>query len=54
MLDVARALREVGDPNAVFCIVGTVLDKELKKELESFPGVRIALHPDQPYSRLAN
>ena len=53
VLDVARALREVGDPNAVFCIVGTVLDRELRKELEGFSGVRIALHPDQPYSRLA-
>ncbi|HWA91137.1 MAG TPA: tetratricopeptide repeat-containing glycosyltransferase family protein [Rhizomicrobium sp.] len=53
VLDVARALAQVGDPNAVFCIVGTVLDKELKKELESFYGARIVLHPDQPYSRLA-
>lgn len=53
VLDVARALARVGDPAAVFCIIGTVLDKELRKDLENFPGVRIVLHPDQPYSRLA-
>lgn len=53
VLDVARALRAIADPQAVFCIIGTVLDKELRKDLESFSGVRIALHPDQPYSRLA-
>jgi len=53
VLDVARALQTLGDRNAVFCIVGTVLDKELKKELETFSGARIVLHPDQPYARLA-
>ncbi|HEX4294091.1 MAG TPA: tetratricopeptide repeat-containing glycosyltransferase family protein [Rhizomicrobium sp.] len=53
VLDVAGALQELADPRAVFCIIGTVLDRELKKQLESLRGVRIALHPDQPYSRLA-
>ena len=53
VLEVARALRAIADPNAVFCIVGTVLDRELRKELGAFEDVRIALHPDQPYSRLA-
>ena len=53
ILDVAAALRAIADPRAVFCIVGTVPDRELKKQLETFDGVRIVLHPDQPYSRLA-
>jgi len=53
VLDVARALQAIADPQAVFCIIGTVLDKELRKDLEAFAGVRIVLHPDQPYSRLA-
>jgi glycosyltransferase involved in cell wall biosynthesis len=53
VLDVARALRTIDNPRTVFCIVGTILDRELKKELEAFPGVRISLHSDQPYSRLA-
>jgi glycosyltransferase involved in cell wall biosynthesis len=53
ILDVATALRAIADPGAVFCVVGTVPDRELKKQLETFDGVRIALHPDQPYSRLA-
>ena len=53
ILDVAAALRAIADPRAVFCIVGTVPDRELKRQLELFDGVRIALHPDQPYSRLA-
>ncbi len=53
ILDVATALRAIADPRAVFCIVGTVPDRELKRQLETFDGVRIALHPDQPYSRLA-
>jgi glycosyltransferase involved in cell wall biosynthesis len=53
VLDVAEALRTLGDKNAVFAIIGTVLDKELRKELEAFEGVRIKLFPDQPYARLA-
>jgi glycosyltransferase involved in cell wall biosynthesis len=53
VLDVARALGALADPRAVFCIIGTIRDKELRKELESFTNVRLALHPDQPYSRLA-
>ncbi|MBV8978141.1 MAG: glycosyltransferase [Alphaproteobacteria bacterium] len=53
VLDVAAALRAIGDPQAVFCIIGTVPDRELRKQLETFSGVRIALHPDQPFSRLA-
>lgn len=53
ILDVAAALRAIADPRAVFCIVGTIPDRGLKKELEAFDGIRIALHPDQPYSRLA-
>ena len=53
VLEVAQALREIGDSRAVFAIIGTVLDKELRKELESFEGARIKLFPDQPYARLA-
>ncbi len=53
VLDVAQALRTLGDKSAVFAIIGTVLDKELRKELDGFEDVRIRLFPDQPYARLA-
>jgi len=53
ILDVAKALRKLADSNAVFCIIGTILDKTLRTELESMSGLRIVFHPDQPYSRLA-
>ena len=53
VLEVAQALRTLGDTRAVFAIIGTVLDNEMRKEIESFEGVRIRLFPDQPYARLA-
>jgi glycosyltransferase involved in cell wall biosynthesis len=53
VLDVARALRRLADPDVVFCVIGTLLDKNLRKELDDIYGVRIVFFPDQPYSRLA-
>ncbi|MGD0143900.1 MAG: tetratricopeptide repeat protein [Rhizomicrobium sp.] len=53
LLEIAKALQVIGDPCAVLCIIGTVLDPSFKKELEALKPTRIVFHPDQPYSRVA-
>ncbi len=53
VLDVARALPRLNDPDVVFCVIGTMLDKTLQRDLEAIPSARIVFFPDQPYSRLA-
>ena len=53
VLEIARALNELADQNAVLCIIGTITDPQLKNELEALRSTRIAFHPDQPFSRVA-
>ncbi len=53
VLEIARALQELGDPSAVLCVVGTITDAAFKSELEALSTARIVFHPDQPYSRVA-
>ncbi len=53
LLEVAEALQALGDPRLVLCVVGTIVDRELRQRLTDFPGLRVALHPDQPFRRAA-
>ncbi|MBP0447009.1 glycosyltransferase [Roseomonas sp. SSH11] len=53
LIEVAEALRELGDPRVVLCIIGTIADRELRGRLLGFGGLRVSLHPDQPFRRAA-
>lgn len=53
LLPIATALRALGDSDAVLCIVGTIADKRLQKDLSAMAPARISFHPDQPFHRLA-
>ena len=54
VLEVAKALNELNDPNLVFHIVGDVTDKVLKAQLESFDRARVVLHPNCAFDELPN
>jgi tetratricopeptide (TPR) repeat protein len=53
IIEIAQALNEIADPNAVFCVIGTITDLPFKKELEMVRSTRIVFHDDQPFSRAA-
>jgi tetratricopeptide (TPR) repeat protein len=53
VLEVARALEHIGDPDAVLCVIGTTPDKTLLDDFARLASARFVFHPDQPYSRLA-
>lgn len=51
VLEVARALEEIGDPSLVFHIVGDISDKKLRDELMS-RSARVVLHPNCAFDEL--
>lgn len=53
VLRIAEALDRLGDPDVVFCVIGSIPEERLRQELEEFANLRVALHPDQPLSRVA-
>ena len=53
VLEIAHALGALADPSTVLCIIGTITDPQLKTELEALRSTRIVMHPDQPFSRVA-
>ncbi len=52
VLDVARALNELNDPDIVFHIVGSATDDQLKDELELFTQALIVMHPNCAFDEL--
>ncbi|MCB1500208.1 MAG: glycosyltransferase [Bauldia sp.] len=53
IVQVVEALEEIGDPDAVFCIAGSIPDASLASFLESQEAVRVKRLGEQPFARLA-
>lgn len=47
------ALEEIKDPDAVFCVIGTIRDKRVSNAFAKYKHARIAMFEDQPFSRIA-
>jgi len=50
---IADALERIDDPRLALCIIGSVNDKRTLARFKAYGRARIALHPDQPFDRLA-
>ncbi|WP_422002602.1 glycosyltransferase [Reyranella sp.] len=53
LISIAAGLQALDDSRAVLCIVGTIADEALKRDLLAMAPARIVFHPDQPFGRLA-
>ena len=52
VLDVAKALNDLKDPDLVFHIVGSIGDASLKKAFDGFPSARVVFHPNCAFDDL--
>lgn len=49
---IAQALETLNDPNLVLCIIGTITDPNVSRQLSQYPNARIDCHDDRPWSQL--
>ncbi len=49
---IAQALETLNDPNLVLCIIGTIRDSNVSRQLSQYPTARIDCHDDRPWSQL--
>jgi glycosyltransferase involved in cell wall biosynthesis len=52
LLELAEALQQLGDPRYKLCIVGTIVDPDLRRSLSRFAGL-VTLVPNRPFSEVA-
>ncbi len=52
LIDIAKALAELGNSNYCLCVIGTPQDAATRTLRESFSRIRIDVFPDQPFSDL--
>ena len=53
IFELANSLERLSDNRLALCVIGTLTDKRLAPSFRAYRSARIALHPDQPWSRLA-
>jgi glycosyltransferase involved in cell wall biosynthesis len=49
---IADAMEKLALPNLALCVIGSMSDKRVSSRFDPYERARIALHPDQPWSRL--
>lgn len=52
VFEIADAIERLADDRIALCVIGTITDKRISRRFASYKSARIALHPDQPWSRL--
>ena len=51
-LEIIEALERLGNPRYKLCIIGTVVDREVRRRLDALPSGRVHSFPDAPFEDL--
>lgn len=53
IFEIADAMEQLADDRLALCVIGSISDRRVSSRFDAYKKARIALHPDQPWERLA-